>query len=177
MAKLARGGEELPAAEVVSVADLATDVARLLQPQLKAAGVEIELNIDPETPKISAIRSQLHQVILNLLMNALHASSEEGRIRLTVAPNSEGAPEGIGITVADDGSGIPEEDLERIFNPFFTTKDPDQGTGLGLMISHQIVADHGGEIEVRSRLGEGSSFHVSLPCSEHRASRSDPTPS
>ena len=65
--------------------------------------------------------------------------------------------------MCDTGSGIRDEDLERIFDPFFTTKDPDQGTGLGLMICHQIVADHAGCIEVSSRVGRGSRFRVLLP--------------
>ena len=67
------------------------------------------------------------------------------------------------IEVVDTGSGVPTEDLERIFDPFFTTKDPDQGTGLGLMISHGIVADHGGTIEVESSEGSGTTFRVYLP--------------
>jgi len=69
------------------------------------------------------------------------------------------------IMVSDTGTGIDPSHLECIFDPFFTTKDPDQGTGLGLMISHQIVADHGGTIEVRSRPGDGSTFTVKLPVS------------
>jgi two-component system NtrC family sensor kinase len=80
-----------------------------------------------------------------------------------VAADPEAPEQRAVITVADTGAGIEPEHLERIFDPFFTTKDPDQGTGLGLMISHQIVADHGGTIEVRSRPGEGSTFTVKLP--------------
>ena len=67
------------------------------------------------------------------------------------------------LTVTDTGIGIAPENVERIFDPFFTTKDPDEGTGLGLMITHQIVADHGGAIEVSSQPGEGSTFRVKLP--------------
>ena len=63
----------------------------------------------------------------------------------------------------DTGVGISPEDLERIFDPFFTTKEPDEGTGLGLMISHRIVTDHGGAIDVRSELGQGSVFRIKLP--------------
>jgi signal transduction histidine kinase len=73
------------------------------------------------------------------------------------------APTGVRIAFRDSGEGICEENLERIFDPFFTTKDPDKGTGLGLMISHQIIADHGGAIEVDSQPGAGATFHVRLP--------------
>jgi two-component system NtrC family sensor kinase len=166
MSRLARGGEEAPTAELVNVGEIATEVATLLQPQLNAAGVDLELEIDSEAPKLAAIRNQLHQVVLNLVVNALHASPRTGTIRVSIGQSEAGAPGGVRLVIADQGAGIPEEDLERIFNPFFTTKDPDQGTGLGLMISHQIVADHGGSIEVRSRVGEGAVFQVDLPARE-----------
>jgi signal transduction histidine kinase len=102
--------------------------------------------------------------VLNLSLNAIQASREGGTIKICV--DSDGpleAPTGVRISFQDAGEGISEENLERIFDPFFTTKDPDKGTGLGLMISHQIVADHAGSIEVESRVGEGSTFHVRLP--------------
>ena len=67
------------------------------------------------------------------------------------------------ISVTDNGSGMAAETMAKIFDPFFTTKDPDKGTGLGLMIAHEIVADHGGDIEVVSRPEEGSSFLIRLP--------------
>jgi signal transduction histidine kinase len=73
------------------------------------------------------------------------------------------APTGVRIRFQDGGVGITEENLEKIFDPFFTTKDPDKGTGLGLMISHQIIADHGGSIEVESTPGDGATFYVRLP--------------
>ena len=81
-------------------------------------------------------------------------------------------PTGARLRFQDAGEGIAEENLERIFDPFFTTKDPDKGTGLGLMISHQIIADHGGSIEVESTPGEGTTFLVRLP-SEDTAPPSD----
>ena len=102
--------------------------------------------------------------MLNLALNAIQASRPGGQI--TIAIENDGpleSPTGVRIQVSDAGEGISEENLEQIFDPFFTTKDPDQGTGLGLMISHQIVADHGGSIEVESVPGEGATFHVRLP--------------
>lgn len=172
MSRLARGGDAVPSAELVNVGEIASEIATLMQPQLAAASVDLELEIDTEAPKLSAVRSQLHQVILNLVVNALHASPRSGTIRLSVRPSDDASSGGVSIVVADQGAGIREEDLERIFDPFFTTKDPDQGTGLGLMISHQIVADHGGSIEVRSRAGEGAVFRVDLPGRESCPARS-----
>jgi len=74
---------------------------------------------------------------------------------------------GVAIEVEDDGPGIDTEDLERIFDPFYTTKDPDRGTGLGLTICQQLVANHEGSIEVRSHPDQGATFRVLLPCNEH----------
>jgi len=163
MSRLGRGGGDCVRAESVSLPDLAHEVATLIQREVAAAGVTLDVESDPDTPKVQAVRNQLHQVLLNLLLNAVHATPEQGRVTIRVAPDSERPSELVCVRVADTGPGIAEADLERIFDPFFTTKDPDQGTGLGLMISHQIVAAHGGEIEVRSREGEGTSFQVRIP--------------
>jgi len=101
-------------------------------------------------------------VLLNLILNALGATEPGGRVSVRVqAPR-----EGVAIDVRDSGPGIPEADIEQIFDPFFTTKGPDEGSGLGLMICHRIVTDHGGSIEVDSREGHGSSFRVWLPSSD-----------
>jgi signal transduction histidine kinase len=142
------------------VAELAGEAATLLSREAQAGGVELSVEADPSTPKIQAVREQLQQVVLNLALNALHATPRGGRVTLRARPGARG---GACIEVVDTGSGVPAEDLERIFDPFFTTKDPDQGTGLGLMISHGIVADHGGTIEVESSEGSGTTFRVQLP--------------
>jgi signal transduction histidine kinase/CheY-like chemotaxis protein len=160
MARLGRGAAE-PAPRVpCQVAELAGEAATLLSREAQAGGVELSVEADPETPKVQAVREQLQQVVLNLALNALHATPQGGRVTLRVRPGARG---GACIEVVDTGSGVPAEDLERIFDPFFTTKDPDQGTGLGLMISHGIVADHGGTIEVESSEGWGTTFRVHLP--------------
>jgi signal transduction histidine kinase len=115
-------------------------------------------------PTVPAIRDQLHQVFLNLALNAIQASRSGGSISIAIDPDGPmTAPSGVRIRFQDAGEGISEENLEKIFDPFFTTKDPDKGTGLGLMISHQIIADHGGSIEVESSPGNGATFYVRLP--------------
>jgi signal transduction histidine kinase len=138
-------------------------VATLLAPEASAAEVEIQVSGAPETPKLTAVRDQVHQMLLNLLLNAIHASPPGGKVQVRVTPGGPGGRKGAAIEIVDTGPGIAEEDLERIFDPFFTTKGPDQGNGLGLMICHRIVADHQGTIEVSSRAGEGATFRVHLP--------------
>ncbi len=174
MSRLAHGGSEAPAAEhgLVDLGELAREVVSLIQREVTSAGVSLLLDCADETPNVLGVRAHLHQVTLNLLLNAVQATPEEGVVHVKVTPDPDDPKEAACLVVEDSGRGIPEEHLERIFDPFFTTKDPDQGTGLGLMISHQIVADHGGCIEVRSRVGDGSTFRVRLPVIGGR--RADP---
>jgi signal transduction histidine kinase len=150
--------------EAFDPADLAEEVMALLSREAARANVGITLERYPNTPKLVAVRDHMHQVFLNLLLNALHASPPGANVQLRVLPDPGG--EGLCVEVSDCGAGVPEEHLSRIFDPFFTTKDPDQGTGLGLMICHRLVTAHGGEIEVRSREGEGSTFCVRLPAGQ-----------
>jgi two-component system NtrC family sensor kinase len=163
MNRLSRSGvEQAPRVHCDPVA-LVHEVATLLAPEAAAAEVEIEVSGAPETPKLTAVRDQIHQMLLNLLLNAIHASPPGGKVQVRVAPGGPGGRKGAAIEVVDSGPGIAQEDLERIFDPFFTTKGPDQGSGLGLMICHRIVADHQGTIEVSSRPGESATFRVHLP--------------
>ncbi|MBW2275573.1 MAG: response regulator [Deltaproteobacteria bacterium] len=163
MSRLAHGGAETAEPSAVVLEELARDALTLLQREVNAAAVDLTLECDPRTPAVLGLRPHLHQVLLNLLHNALHATPKGGSIRVVIGPDSTHPDEMACITVEDTGCGIDEENVERVFDPFFTTKDPDMGTGLGLMISHRIVEDHGGSIDVRSRKGEGSRFSVRLP--------------
>ncbi|HQU13809.1 MAG TPA: ATP-binding protein, partial [Thermodesulfobacteriota bacterium] len=99
----------------------------------------------------------LKQVLLNVLLNAIHATPEEGRIRVAAREEDDAAV----IEVSDEGEGIREEDRERIFDPFFSTKV--KGTGLGLAITSRIMEAHGGFIKVRSEVGRGSVFALHFP--------------
>jgi signal transduction histidine kinase len=164
MRLLGRDTDSLAPREAFDPADLAEEVIALLSREALRANVGITLERYPNTPKLVAVRDHMHQVFLNLLLNALHASPPGASVQLRVLPDPEG--EGLCVEVSDSGGGVPEEHLSRIFDPFFTTKDPDQGTGLGLMICHRLVTAHGGEIEVRSREGEGSTFCVRLPAGQ-----------
>ena len=110
-------------------------------------------------PEIECIPTQINQVFMNLLMNAVQAIKEHGRI--IIRTGLEG--ENVWVEVEDTGSGIEPNNLNRIFDPFFTTKPVGQGTGLGLSLSYNIVQKHGGRIEVRSEVGKGTAFRVVLP--------------
>jgi signal transduction histidine kinase len=165
MSRLGGGGPGASLSrEAVNVAEVAQQVVRLLHRETERDGVEVRLELAESLPEIEGVRDQIHQVVLNLTLNAAQASERGGSIVISVEPDGPpDEPSGIRIRFKDCGEGISLENLERIFDPFFTTKDPDKGTGLGLMISHQIVADHGGSIEVESTPGEGATFHVRLP--------------
>ena len=110
-------------------------------------------------PKVSCAPSQINQVLLNLVTNAAHAI--EGRGRIMISTLSDG--QFVHIIVKDNGKGIPEDHLSKIFDPFFTTKPVGEGTGLGLSITFKIIRDHQGYIRVKSQVGKGTAFCVSLP--------------
>jgi len=121
--------------------------------------IQISLRTDPSTGNLWSDPYQLRQVVLNLLTNAVYATDRGGSIDVVV----ESRGEEVVLTVKDTGKGIPRENLERIFEPFFSTKPPGQGTGLGLFVSRGIVEKLCGSIGVESKLGEGSTFQVILP--------------
>lgn len=115
-------------------------------------------------PEVECILTQINQVIMHILLNAVHASREKSgqkRGQITIRTGAEN--EEVWIEIEDKGSGIPDDVLPRIFDPFFTTKPVGQGTGLGLSVAYQIMQAHHGRIDVKTRVGEGTSFRVSLP--------------
>jgi signal transduction histidine kinase len=144
----------------VSLVEVAERALRLVSNELKyVANVEQEL---APVPRVFGNASQLSQVVVNLLMNAVQAIEREGRI--TVRTRLAGRD--VVLEVADDGSGIPRHVLPRIFDPFFTTKPPGRGTGLGLPVSLGIVERHGGHLQVESEEGKGALFRVVLQAVE-----------
>jgi signal transduction histidine kinase len=119
---------------------------------------EVELDLG-ELPELRVNPSQINQVLLNLVTNAAQAIEGYGRIRI----QSRATEDGVTISIEDNGAGIPAAHLHRIFEPFFSTKPPGEGTGLGLPIARKIIAEHGGDIEVHSTVGEGTRFLIRLP--------------
>ena len=153
------------------------DAMELLDPSL-LVGIETHLEIDPACPPVQVNATQLHQVILNLGVNAQHAMKQRGgRLEIKVEgrevladeaqtqPNLEPGSYAC-LEIKDQGEGMEEETLERIFEPFFTTKDVGEGTGLGLSTAHGIMIAHGGAIMVESEPAKGSTFTLYLPAAE-----------
>jgi signal transduction histidine kinase len=110
-------------------------------------------------PAVQGRSGQLKQVFINLLVNAAQAIPEKGVVSIRTSADKGR----IRVEIEDDGSGIPEENLPKVFTPFFTTKPVGQGTGLGLPISYGIIRNHHGEMEVRSKAGQGTTFIITLP--------------
>ncbi len=158
----------------VDLNDIAQRTSSLIGYELRLREVEFETHLAPDLPTVMGDRSQLQQVVLNLLTNAVQAVADNPperprRIRLTTAK----AGDQVVLKVADTGSGIAPEHLANMFTPFFTTKEPGHGTGLGLSISFGIVERYGGKLYVE-RSTEGAVFVMSLPPGERAARRSAP---
>ncbi len=130
--------------------------------------ISLEKDLLPETPHVSGDESQILQVFINLLNNAIQAMPSGGRLTVQTLVEDDTAL----IFVRDTGVGIPEENVSRLFDPFFTTRPAGEGTGLGLTISSTIIANHGGVIEVSSEMGEGTIFTVRLPLLVERSTGS-----
>jgi signal transduction histidine kinase len=143
----------------VDVSKVIHETLNLVEHQLKKSNVEVMLDASPVLPPVKGNAGKLQQVFLNLFLNARDAMDTGGT--LTVHAWSENGF--ARIDVADNGQGIAPEHLERIYDPFFTTKAARKGTGLGLSVTYGIVREHGGTIEVESHPGAGSRFRVELP--------------
>jgi signal transduction histidine kinase/FixJ family two-component response regulator len=167
MRRLGRGSAQTMPRETVSLPAIAEEVVTLLRREAKLGHVTLRADFAEDAPKIIAVRDHVHQVVLNLVLNAIAATPAGGEVIVRCT----GMPEGVLLEVSDTGAGIPPDHMDQIFDPFFTTKDPDEGTGLGLMVCHRIVADHGGSIEVRSEEGEGACFSVFWPLDGRAAQR------
>jgi len=143
--------------ETVRLSKLLEETISLLTYELRKKSVEVIREFD-ERVAAYVDSSQMGQVFLNLIMNAIDAVKENGRIRIRVKNGYDGSAQ---VIIADDGAGIPEENLKRLFVPFFTTKEG--GSGLGLSICLQIIKNHNGRIAVKSKPGKGTVFSILLP--------------
>jgi signal transduction histidine kinase len=154
--------------EKTRVHDLVKKTLAMLEPQPMMEGVRTALELRAQKDMVLADPNQLQQVFLNIIMNAADALSEgkgEGIVKqLTI--RSERIEGTIDLRFSDNGSGIPEKELLRIFDPFYTTKEPGKGTGLGLSVCYRIVEGLGGKIRAESKTGEGTTIIVSLPIYE-----------
>ncbi len=144
----------------VLINDIIEEIVSISEERTKDIKVKIVTHLDPELPKVAASPSEMQQVLLNLINNAIDAiGTEGGSIEITSRLDGEH----VIIDVADTGQGIPNELMNRIFDPFFTTKPVGKGTGLGLSICYGIIKKMGGDITLNSSVGIGTTFHVHLP--------------
>ena len=148
-----------PARENTSVGDMIDDAYFLLSPEFERRGVRFTRELDCEDAKVYVDPGQVKRVFINIFKNALQVMTDSGELTLKGMVKDSF----IRIMVRDTGQGIPEDDLEKIFDPFFTTKE--KGVGLGLSIVKKIVENNGGEITVESKVGEFTTFTISLPLS------------
>ncbi len=158
----------------VKIFDVVKEAVELLSPSIPAT-IEIQASLQENCGQIWADPSQINQVIMNLATNAFHAMEDEGgimRIKLKLVDEFDtddsppAPPEGtsmISLSVFDNGCGIAQEELDRVFDPFYTTKEVGRGTGLGLSVVHGIVTNHGGTVHLESKVGEGTLATVYLP--------------
>jgi len=146
----------------VNLNEVVTEVASLSEQRAKYANVTIQLYLYPNLPVLQASPSEIQQVLLNLINNALDAM-EKGGGTIDISTRLDG--KNVVLEVSDTGKGIPEANLSRMFDPFFTTKPVGKGTGLGLSICYGIIKKLGGDISVDSQVDEGTTFRVSIPFS------------
>ncbi|OGA08004.1 MAG: hypothetical protein A3G26_10330 [Betaproteobacteria bacterium RIFCSPLOWO2_12_FULL_65_110] len=163
--------EKTPEKKFADLNQIIEDTARIVERPAHLRDIEITMDLDPNLPPVWIDADLIKQVVMNMLVNAQHAIEEKGSITVRTRrcpeprspePGAEPVPM-VEFSIVDTGCGIPAKHLQRIFDPFFSSKEVGKGTGLGLSVSHGIVRSHGGAIEVESRVGEGSTFRVSLP--------------
>ena len=150
--------------EYVCLNDCVEETLSVFWPSLNSQ-VKIKKELS-KVPRVACYVAEINQIIACLLSNAEQAISGDGEVWVKTYVQGDECV----LTVNDNGCGIPETYLDRIFDPFYTSKDVGQGSGLGLSIAKNIIASHGGRIEVESVVGVGSTFRVFLPCKEHSLS-------
>jgi two-component system, sporulation sensor kinase E len=148
--------------KLVSLNDVAGKTLDLLRPEIENRGVTVRTKLARDLTATPADATQLQQVLVNLAKNAVQAMTTGGMLTLQTGETSDG----VWVSVADTGGGIPQEQINRIFEPFYTTKK--KGSGLGLMIVQRIVRAHNGRIELESNVGRGTTFRVWLPLHERK---------
>jgi two-component system NtrC family sensor kinase len=163
--------QKAPEKKFTDLSAVVEETVRFIERPAQLSNTEIVLDLASDLPRLWVDENQVKQVIMNVLVNAQQATETGGTIIVQtrvaaepVAPEPGSAPVPmVEIAIIDSGCGIPEKDLQRIFDPFFTSKEVGKGTGLGLSVSHGIVKAHGGTIKVESAVGKGSIFRIYLP--------------
>jgi len=148
--------------KIFSLNDVVEKTLDLLRPEIENRGITVKTILARQLTATPIDATQLQQVLVNLMKNAAQAMTTGGTLTLQTGENSDG----VWMSVADTGGGIPQEQINRIFEPFYTTKK--KGSGLGLMIVQRIVRAHGGKVDLESRVGHGTTFRIWLPSHERK---------
>jgi PAS domain S-box-containing protein len=151
-----------PQFKLLSLNEVVAKTLDLLRPELDNRGLHVKTRLGSHLPLAPIDPTQTEQVLVNLIKNAMQAMTKGGTLTLHTGEGQDG----VWVSVADTGGGIPQEQLNRIFEPFYTTKK--KGSGLGLMIVQRIVRAHGGRIELESQIGRGTTFRIWLPLQEKK---------
>jgi len=151
-----------PQLRMASVNDVVKETLELLRPEIENRGIMIKERLARQLATSPIDAAQIKQALVNLVKNASQAMTKGG----VLSVQTDSGVDGVVVSIADTGGGIPQEQINRIFEPFYTTKK--KGTGLGLMIVQRIVRDHGGRIDLESRVGKGTTFRIWLPLYERR---------
>lgn len=150
--------------DTMSLNEIVNAAVGLMKHDARCRNVDFNLQLSPDISQIYGVPDHLHQVIVNLLLNAVDAMQEVNQPKITIETRQENQQ--IKFTITDIGKGIAEEEQNRIFEPFYTTKEVGKGTGLGLSVSHGIITKMGGTIDVESEVGSGTTFIITLPLEE-----------
>ncbi len=156
------------------IVDLVGRVLALRAYEFRLSGIELDTEYEPNLPRVLADAGQLQQALLNLVLNAEQAMRGRTPRRLRIGARYVEEAAAVELSVGDTGHGISEDNIRRVFDPFFTTRDVGEGTGLGLSICYGILRDHGGQIRVESRVGVGTTFSFLLPARLDAAGRGAP---
>jgi two-component system, sporulation sensor kinase E len=149
-----------PQLKATQLNEVIQETLNLLRPELENRGLIVNVKLSRRLAPVPIDQAQMKQVLVNLIKNAMQAMTKGG----TLTVESGEGPDALWFSVSDTGGGIPQEQINHIFEPFYTTKK--KGSGLGLMIVQRIVRDHSGKIELESRVGEGTMFRICLPLHE-----------
>ena len=150
--------------QVVDLNTLINKVLLLMEPQLQDANVRIRTNLSENLPLSVAVPNQLQQVFINLILNSMEAMPEGGEVFIKTSALKNGGGQGVEILVEDTGPGIPIEYVDKLFEPFMSTKE--HGTGLGLAVSYGIISAHGGNLSLLQNQGKGACFRITIPSGE-----------
>jgi signal transduction histidine kinase len=143
------------------------EVVNMCAPQFKVEDIDTDIQYHPDLLLIPSDKDKIQQVILNIISNAVLVMSEQktGILRITTKPTP--SKDSVQVIISDTGTGIDDSHIDKVFDPFFTTRDPGKGVGLGLYISYGIIKDHGGKIWAENNEWGGASFIIELPVGKY----------